>query len=183
MVKDPKEADRCLKTIFPNLASDPHYKATSEPTDRYNCIAWAMRLTDRWVDLCKTSGHWWPEYHSGNYDLTRDGLISAFESLKFTKTDSPCKEFGYDKVALYYNPYTDGWSHAARILSEEEFHSKFGNGWDAHHGKDDRLYNKNNPNTYGHIYQYMKRPKVLRIYSFYLMAKFIYLDVKNLIKY
>lgn len=184
MVKDPVAANTFAYSNFPLLQTDSYYKPTSEPTDRYNCIAWAMRLTDRWVDLAIASGHWWPCYHTGFYDHTPDGLITAFEALKFKKCNNGRTRYFYDKVALYSNSYTGRWTHAARILSDEEYHSKFGNGWDAHHGEGDVLHNKSKPDkSYGHVYQYMARPKIYRVVSYWQMIKFIAKDIYNLCRY
>lgn len=50
-----------LANVFPDLAKDTNFKILSECTDVYNCIAWAMGYTDRWVDHFKGAGHWWPD--------------------------------------------------------------------------------------------------------------------------
>ncbi|MGI8551554.1 MAG: DUF7689 domain-containing protein, partial [Dehalococcoidia bacterium] len=39
-----------LERFFPALQHS-EYSVDSEPTDSYNCIAWASGVTDRW---------WWP---------------------------------------------------------------------------------------------------------------------------
>lgn len=186
MVKNPEKAIQTLKQYFPNLKSDKFFRPTSNPTNKFNCIAWAMRLTDRWVDPITTAGHWWPCYHKEkNLDSSKEGLILAFEALKFKLCNDLSKEILFDKVALYYNPRTNSWTHAARILNENEFHSKIGEAWDIHHGSENRrMENHSNPDQgYGVIYKYMKRLKIFRLYSYWLILKAIFINMRNLIIY
>ena len=178
MVKDPEEAKRVLKGIFTGLRRDNRFVPTSNKDENYNCIAWAMRLSDRWVDTQKTAGHWWPSVITQD-SYTRQGLIDAFKALKFKVTTSPKPEKGYDKVALYYNPYTNCWSHAARVLEEHLYHSKVGGLWDIHHS-DGNVMHFNDPKiTYGYVYCYVKRPKYLRLYSLYLSLKLLRYKILN----
>lgn len=173
MVKDITKADYELKNIyFPALKHDNFYRTTSNQTDRYNCIAWAMRLTDRWVQPSRGAAIWWPRFHKvANFDTSTDGLIRAFNYLGFVKCTDHKKEFFYDKVALYFESRSGEWTHAARVLSEKEYHSKAGRGWDFHHDSlGNRLYNVDVNLSYGEVYQIMKRHKVLRIYSYLLMV-------------
>ncbi len=172
MVKDPEEAKRVLKGIFTGLKTDGHFIPTSNKDENYNCIAWAMRLSDRWVDTKKTAGHWWPSEIT-QQSFTQQGLIDAFKALKFVETTNPKPERGYDKVALYFNPYTNCWSHAARVLEEHLYHSKVGGLWDIHHSDGNVMHICDPKRTYGYIYGYVKRPKYLRLYSLYLSMKLI----------
>lgn len=188
MVKNSQKAYQDIVNLFPKLRTDRFFKPTSEKTNKYNCIAWAMRLTDRWVDIVKTAGHWWPNYEEGRqYTQSKEELIEAFEMMKFTKCNNILKETLYDKVALYYNPKTGCWTHAARVINEKEFHSKLGALWDIHHSSNGNILYNSNPhvtwNGYGVIFQYMKRPKYLRVYSHLLMLKAFSDDIKNLFVY
>lgn len=186
MVKDIKAANSLAYDWFPRLQKDKKYEPTSEPYDRYNCIAWAMRLTDRWVDIKRTAGHWWPIHLTYTIsDASKDSLIAAFKSLKFEKCSDDRDQFFYDKVALYFNPYTNCWTHAARILRNGEFHSKLGETWDIHHGSGINLLHnpKKGADSYGLIYQYMRRPKYLRVYSYYLMLIRAFENIVNLFRY
>lgn len=194
MVKDIAEADYLLKNIyFPNLKRDSYYKTTSNKTDRYNCIAWAMRLTDRWVEPAAGTNRWWPKFHDGIYDYSPNGLIDAFKSVGFELCIDDSAEYNYDKVALYFERRSGIWTHAARVLSSKEYHSKAGEGWDFHH--DNYKYRLQNipeqKYSYGEVYAIMKRHKLKRTYSYFLMLvrllqkAFIqpFVDIKNLINY
>ena len=178
MVEDIEEARKVLKSIFTGLNRDTRFLPTSNKDENYNCIAWAMRLSDRWVDTIKTAGHWWPNVVTPQCS-TQQGLIDAFKALKFEETTNPKPERGYDKVALYYNPNTNLWTHAARILEEHLYHSKIGGLWDIHHSDGNVMHFNNPVSTYGLVYGYMKRPKYLRLYSLYLSLKLIGDKISN----
>lgn len=138
-----------LISHFSNLADDPNFIITSERTNVYNCIAWAMGMTDWWVDHNITiSGHWWPE--TAICTNSKDALISAFEALGFVLADSPMLEDGYDKVVLYGRGTS--WTHAARIVADGVEHSKFGTGWDGTHSS--KMFHHT---IYGDAYAFMKR--------------------------
>lgn len=150
-----------LISQFPLLASDLKFKVTSNFTPLYNCIAWAMGFTDRWVapvdetdiNLMRGRFLWWPE---GIEQSQRpEALQAAFEVLGFEVCSSPDYEDGYDKSVLYCK--NEKWTHASRILSDEEEHSKFGESWNAHHGRF-----KFDGSIYGIPYCYMRREHVLK---------------------
>ncbi len=171
MVKDIKGANRTITSDdwFPRLKHDKKFKVTSNYSFSFNCIAWAMRLGDRWVDTKVSAGHWWP-IEITKTSSQKEELVRAFEALKFVKCDDPKREFWYDKVSLYYNPFLNIWTHAARVLSPNEYHSKLGEGWDIHHSQGGVLHNpKDIANSYGKEFQLMKRHKFLRFYSLWLI--------------
>lgn len=183
MVKDIVYAKNVLLGLFPGLQTDPHFDVISEWNQNYNCIAWAMRLTDRWVDVTETAGHWWPIYITGTkYDISPQALIDAFSAMKFMPCSSGSVEKKYDKVALYMNPYYGNWTHAARLTDASACNSKIGKTWGIFHGGEkDRMLNDRDPvNTYGVIYAYMKRPKIYRWYSLWLMIRRFYDVIKSL---
>lgn len=170
MVKDIAEANLYLKQCFPHLnRKNALFKVTSPRDESYNCIAWAMGLNDRWVDPDDASGHWWPvKYSDINTQKSREVLLKAFESMGFRECANDNIEKHFDKIALYYNPLTNEWTHAARVLSRIEYHSKAGKAWDFHHGPGDALKNILNPKvSYGSVYAFMKRPKIFRVISLY----------------
>ena len=186
MVKDTNDPDICLKQCFPNLKSDKYYKATSPRDFNYNCIAWAMRLNDRWVEPDLAAGRWWPyEYNDQSVEYTPESLIHAFEAIGYTICSDCKRQFWFDKVALYKHTTENRWTHAARIIDEHEFHSKAGEVWDFHHDSEVyRLHNKYDlSRTYGCVFAYMRRHKLLRLYSFYLRVKLFFVKMINGIKY
>ena len=134
---------------FPNLAKDTVFKLTSPDTPVYNCIAWAMGFTDRWVDHFSAAGHWWPQ--SVEKDDTCQSLLNAFLALGFEPTDNYNYNASYDKVVLY--GYDGKWKHASRILVNNIEHSKFGALWDGIHG-----HNVFQDDIYGIAYACVQRP-------------------------
>lgn len=138
---------------FPKLANDKKFVVVSPFTFEYNCIAWAIGMNDRWVDTSDIPWHWWPQ--GVRKDNTELALIEAFQYFGFERCDNGLSEDGYDKVALY--SLNNTWQHAARVIDNETYHSKFGAYNDAYHGNGDVL-----DKTYGTIYQFMKRPIVER---------------------
>lgn len=135
---------------FPNLRNDPYFHIKSEETDTYNCIAWAMGTSERWVSpKANTPGYWWPD--GVDMDTKKESLIAAFKAVGFSMANDNKIEEGYDKVVLFAKG--DDWKHAARIIDDEVEYSKFGQGWDATHG-----HNVLSGASYGYEYAYMKRP-------------------------
>lgn len=141
-----------LARAFPQLGNDPNFDILSPQTSVYNCIAWAMEFTDRWVDMERLPGHWWPD------GVTRSpspsALVQAFEAVGFQKTSSNTLEEGFDKVVLYKDAATEQWTHASRIIADAVEHSKFGAAWDGRHSA-----NAISGDIYGFPYCYMKRRK------------------------
>lgn len=132
-----------------SLKHDAQFHVNSPETYSYNCIAWAMGMDDRWVDHHETiPWHWWPSGVQRN--LSRQALVDAFIALGFEEATNPEFEAGYDKVALYAKG--NEWSHAAKIIDDIRYHSKFGASNDAFHSGGDTLMQ-----GYGSIFTYMRR--------------------------
>lgn len=133
------------------LKNDPNFKLLSPSTYDYNCIAFAMGMQDRWVDHCsEIPWHWWPPVERGS---SVKHLIDAFQYFGFEECgmdDTP--DDLYDKVALYSD--IDGWTHAARIVTEGIYHSKFGESYDGCHSRGDVLQAQ-----YGKVCLIMRRLK------------------------
>lgn len=146
-----------LATVFPDLAKDVHFRILSECTCVYNCIAWAMGYTDRWVDICDGPGHWWPKGVPRN--MKPETLVAAFQSEGFAVAEHSLVEEGYSKVVLYKKRDVEEWTHAARIVTSEIEYSKFGSAWDGQHAHD-VLCNTGvgyEDQSYGIAFAYMKR--------------------------
>lgn len=146
---------------FPGLYHDNKFDITSPIDPNYNCIAWAFKLfKDRWMATPKGIPYldgvtWWP-------DGIKDGdeiqcLEQAFSSIGYSKCDSCEHEDGYIKVALYYNPINNHWTHAARESRKgEHWMSKLGPQYDIHHGSPYTIEN----DIYGKVYCIMKRQDI-----------------------
>lgn len=143
-----------LIRAFPALQHDVNFKILSEQTNRYNCIAWAMGYTDRWVDHLKIVGHWWP---SGVIrSQTSKALIDAFKAVGFIMADDYNPEINFRKVILYKNFETDTWTHASLVVTDKIEHSKFGPQWNGQHSHS--VLNSDTDQSYGQSFAYMKRP-------------------------
>lgn len=143
--------DPLIEYFGADLGNDPNLKLTSEPTYRYNCIAFAMGMDDRWVDTNDVPWHWWPPILLT--DNSPASLIEAFEYLGFEKCEmDDSLDDDYDKVVLYGDDYN--WLHAARVKDVNLYHSKFGEGCDGTHSSGDVLMSR-----YGRPYQVMRRLK------------------------
>lgn len=137
---------------FPGLKDDVNFEILSPQTPVYNCIAWAMRLNDRWVDPYMVPGHWWPD--GVVKSMSPDALIQAFEAMGFTITADCSIEEDFDKVVLYKDPTKEQWTHASQLIKDSIEHSKFGEEWDGSHS-----FNSITGIIYGVPYCYMKRCK------------------------
>lgn len=134
------------------LENDPNFKLTSEPTYRHNCIAFAMGMEDRWVDVAQVPWHWWPPAPIPK-DENQESLVKAFEYFGFERCDmNDQMEEGYDKVLLYSRE--GKWTHAALITRDGVCHSKFGESFDGEHSAGSVL-----EKEYGLPFQMMKREK------------------------
>ena len=147
---DTKQNREQLIAAFPNLRDDANFRVNSPYNGIYNCIAFAMGFTDRWVDInTSCPGHWWPPIAEKTMD--KNALIKAFEYLGFELCKNADIENDYDKVVLF--SLNDQWTHAARIVSDGIEHSKFGQCWNAYHSGNGIF----EGTAYGTEYAYMKR--------------------------
>lgn len=147
-----------LKTLFPGLSSDPAFYVSSPEDPNYNCIAWAYQMyTDRWmqpqsesIDLDGVT--WWPD--GAMEGMSIQCLLDAFQKIGYACCPDVFHETGFQKVALYYDPATGNWTHAARESRTGEFWmSKLGQSFDIHHATPYTLEGE----VYGKVYCIMKR--------------------------
>lgn len=140
--------------MCPSLAQDMSFDLTSNCTPFYNCIGFAMGMTDVCVALGNPAGLnwcWWPP--TAHHDENPQSLVEAFEYFGFVNCEQDGHvETGFDKVALYEK--NGHWTHAAIIEDENLYHSKMGIWWDIVHRGGDLFHNE----MYGDIFTFMKRP-------------------------
>lgn len=132
------------------LEKDANFVLTSPASYLYNCIAYAMGLEDRWIDCANLPWHWWPPVSKGETD---SDLVEVFRYFGFEACgmDDTLDE-QYDKVALYHNAGV--WTHAARVVGNGKYHSKFGASYDGTHSAGDVLQAQ-----YGEPFLIMRRLK------------------------
>lgn len=159
------ENRQVLIKLYPFLEHDPYFYISSDKTLEYNCIAWAMGFNDRWVDHLpdnnKAVKKWWPD--GVNRGFHPNCLVQAFEAVGFELCNGDKFEEGYEKIAIYYlQPYLMpqlgicepiGWTHAAKVLTENTYHSKMGGIFDIYHSGGNIFVGS----SYGKIYTYMRR--------------------------
>ena len=115
-----------VHSLFEHLCN---FRLTSEPTPRYNCIAWAAGVDNRW---------WWPA-HSGYWPpgVRREEDTAAFEEvfrlLGYLPCDNGELEVGFEKVAIYTQ--SGAVTHMARQTRSGWWTSKLGKADDIEHGK------------------------------------------------
>lgn len=132
------------------LNNDGNFVLTSRCTYQYNCIAFAMGMQDRWVDDANLPWHWWPPVNKGRNISDLEVAFRYFGFEECGMDDS--MEAEYDKIALYQN--ANGWTHAARVVGEGIYHSKFGASYDGTHSCGDVLFA-----VYGSPVKIMRRLK------------------------
>lgn len=155
--KFPEQLKWIFINHFPGLATDNKFEITSPADPNYNCISWAMMRSDRWTATPAGYPHldgvyWWPPGAEDGRDISC--LIDAFRHEGFEL----CQDYSFEeewlKVALYYNPNTNEWTHAARQLRSGLWASKLGESYDIHHGSPYTL----ESNIYGRVYCIMRAP-------------------------
>lgn len=147
------EAEReSLRLWCDEFRRDLIFDIKSDRNPLYNCIGYAMGTLDHFVALGRPDGLPWCCWPQGaTYSDDPKSLKEAFECLGFVETDNPNVEYGFDKVALYEKG--GKWKHAARIETDNQYHSKLGTEYDIIH----RAGNVFHEVDYGDVYAYMKR--------------------------
>ena len=122
------------------------YEVTSQPSNVYNCVAWAAGVdTDWWSHLI---GYYWPARRSPAVEA----LVEVFVNLGYEICDNRDREPGFEKVAVFGR--SGRWSHAARQIEDGRWTSKLGPDEDIIHSSPDDLAGQ----LYGEVHCIMRRP-------------------------
>ena len=158
MGKDTDKIKSILAKCFPRLKADNDFKITSKADPNYNCIAWAYQIDGRWMQPpngCKLKHldgvTFWPEGATESFGI--QSLVEAFKTKGYEICNNECLEEGYMKVALYWNPENNQWTHAARQHRDGTWTSKMGIMNDIQHGPPKVLESA----AYGKVFCIMKR--------------------------
>jgi hypothetical protein len=124
-----------IKYHFPNLRKGGNFILTSLNTDQYNCISWALGITNRRTQL---------------YDHLGNGIVDAAEYIKlfnrhgFILTKNRDFEKNKTKIAVYISGDTVNkeFKHVARLLSNSKWTSKLGDWEDIEHDTPEALIGK-----------------------------------------
>ena len=134
------------------------FSVTSDHTDEYNCVAWALHETDRWWSHLEILGHFWPP------EVQRSGSVDAYQAMFETRGFELCLNGelidGLEKIALF--AAGDEFIHVARQLPNGHWTSKLGQDCDIEHELE-ALVEVRSPMSsyrYGHVVAHMRRPRV-----------------------
>jgi hypothetical protein len=152
-------AKKFIRTHCPNLRiEDVDWAAASEPTDRYNCLGFAVGRRVWWEppDPDDTdnfaSADYWPD--NVQRDKSIDAYIKAAETEGFTLCDNGNWEQGFEVIVLFYALTDKAFTHAARQKSPGIWESKIGALSDIEH-----TYDGLDNAKYGAGRVFMKRPR------------------------
>lgn len=127
-----------LEGLFPGL-SDGAWAVTSQATEDYNCVAWAMRDTSAWwwpTGAVRLGGYYWPRGVPADGSIA--GFIAAFESLGFEVSEADDRDPGFERLAVYADAH-ERVSHVARQLGDGTWTSKVGRLQDIRHQNPESL--------------------------------------------
>lgn len=110
-----------LTGAFPNLASEG-FEIVDQPSERYNCIAYAAGDTSEW--WWPDGVNYWPPWATPTDRI--ESLQEAFAGQGYERCDDSNVEAGYHKVALYESH--GEMRHAAAQMPTGRWRSKMGRG-------------------------------------------------------
>ena len=135
-----------IDDTFPGLV-ESGYEVISEPTEVYNCVAWAVG----------SDTEWWSHLPGYRWTAQRvpevESLVQLFIDMGYADCDSGDYEEGYEKVAIFAQ--NGRWSHATRQLENGQWTSKLGLFEDIEHSTVESL----TGDFYGDIHCTMRRLK------------------------
>lgn len=124
------------------------YEVTSEPTDAYNCIAFALGDESTWWDPNDEDAYW-PEDVPREHSLST--YVRVFELAGYCECDDDALEDGFDKIAIQEDER--GLIHATRQVDALMWKSKLGRLHDIRHPLNALV------QEYGAVQLFMRRPK------------------------
>ena len=135
-----------LNSAFSTLSREG-FQIVEQPSDQYNCIAYAAGDLGKWWD--HNPIHYWPAHAARSSSI--ESLVEVFAGLGFERCDDGSPEDGYQKIALYEQQGL--WTHAAVQQSNGRWRSKMGRGPVIEHRSPDSLSN----GAYGEVHRIMRR--------------------------
>jgi hypothetical protein len=157
--REKQEALIALPQIFPKLSHTRFTldDITSEKTEGYNCIAYAAKdesrpwwPAPRWLSL---RYYYWPDCLPREHPATVENFFKAFEMLGYEWCQNGKRELGFEKVAIYVDPYGVP-THMAREPGDGVWYSKLGDLQDIRHHVLEALENQ----AYGKAAYFMRKP-------------------------
>ncbi len=136
-----------IDNSFPNIGAYG-YTVTSNPSDDYNCIAWAVGDTTSWWS--HLSGYYWP---IAERSPLVENLVAMFVEMGYGTCENASLEDGFDKVTIFQKAGL--WKHAARQLPNGKWTSKLGLNEDIEHASPDDLSGE----LYGTVHCIMRKKR------------------------
>ena len=149
----------CLGNItlrLPGLESSS-YEVTSDATDHYNCVAWAMGEDDRWWSHESDEDYYWPD------QAERGDGAPAYQAMFRLYGFEGCadggSESGFEKIAIFADE--GRFTHVARQLPSGRWTSKLGENCDIEHEIDSLTHPRSSfpQYSYGEVVAFMRRPR------------------------
>ena len=112
---------RRLAKAFPRLSGEK-FEIVAQPSNRYNCIAYAAGDTNAWWS--HRENRYWPDHATRSDSI--ESLKKVFAVLGFQQCQDSHVEDGYQKIALYEQQGL--WTHAAVQTPAGRWRSKMGAG-------------------------------------------------------
>ena len=109
-----------LLAAFPDLDADGGV-VTHPPDPAYNCVAWAVGVTDTVWWPADPDGYWPPGVPD---ELTVDAVVAALATVGYTPCADGRYESGFEKTAVYARGGVP--THVARQLADGLWSSKLG---------------------------------------------------------
>ena len=142
---------------FPNL-KESDYQKTSDESEDYNCLAWAVHDNSKKWDPDELEQNYWPPGVPREVEI--EAFRAAFQTKGFEDCDDGSLEDGIEKLAIYATSNGKP-THAARQLENGKWTSKLGDCEDIEHETLDCLNGERNwfgkIQCYGKPVGYMKR--------------------------
>ena len=139
-----------LSIAFPTLSREG-FQIVAQPSDNYNCIAYAAGDFHNWWDYGYGVSRYWPPHAARSSAI--ENLVEIFAGLGFERCDDGNPESGYQKVALYEQQGL--LKHAAVQQPNGRWRSKMGAGPLIEHHSPESL----SDGPYGEVHCIMRRCK------------------------
>lgn len=119
--------------------------------NHYNCVAWALNITDKWYD--PDPNYYWPSGIKQNPSV--EAYIQLFDLHGYFLDSTDNAEFDpeYEKLAMYVHEFNE-FGHVARQLETGLWTSKLGTSHDIEHELEDLK-----GRCFGNIIKILKRKR------------------------
>ena len=145
-----------LEKHLPGL-TDTGYTITSDASERYNCIAWAVGESHRWWSPLAEDAEYWPFAYQPTATIAV--VQAALGTAGFEECEDGELRTDLEKAALFADER--GFTHVARQLPNGRWTSKLGSDRDIEHELEALEGFDNSPLAYryGRVVAFMSRSR------------------------